>query len=194
MHVANNFAVVLDANVLYPFRKRDILLRFAHAGFFRACWTDRIEGEWTSRLLAQKPHLAASVEAQLAAMREHFPEALVTGYEPLIEALTLPDPDDRHVLAAAIRCGAQQIITENLADFPDDALAPFSIEASSCDDFLLRTFELYPAQAVEVLSRLRQSYRNPPFTASEFIFDLTARGMPKLASRLGAAPGFIRVF
>jgi hypothetical protein len=67
MHVANNFAVVLDANVLYPFRKRDILLRFAHAGFFRACWTDWIEGEWTSRLLAQKPHLAASVEAQLAA-------------------------------------------------------------------------------------------------------------------------------
>ena len=64
--------------------------------------------------------------AQLAAIRKHFPEALVTGYEPLIEALTLPDPDDRHVLAAAILCGAQQIITENLADFPEDALAPFS--------------------------------------------------------------------
>ena len=125
-------------------------------------------------------------------MREHFPEALVTGYEPLIEALTLPDPDDRHVLAAAIRCGAQQIITENLAHFPDDALAPFSVEASSCDDFLLRTFELYPAEAVEVLGRLRQSYRNPPFTASEFIFDLTAKGMPKLASRLRDALGFIR--
>jgi hypothetical protein len=86
MHVANNFAVVLDANVLYPFRKRDILLRFAHAGFFRACWTDRIEGEWTSRLLAQKPHLAASVEAQRAAMREHFPEARLRasgrGFDP----------------------------------------------------------------------------------------------------------------
>lgn len=191
MHVANNFAVVLDANVLYPFRKRDILLRFAHAGFFRACWTDRIEGEWTSRLLAQKPNLAASVEAQLAAMREHFPEALVTGYEPLIEVLTLPDPDDRHVLAAAIRCGAQQIITENLADFPDDALAPFSVEANSADDFLLQTFELYPAEAVEVLSRMRQSYRNPPFSASDFILDLTAKGMPKLASLLWATPTFI---
>jgi hypothetical protein len=184
MHVANNFVVVLDANVLYPFRKRDILLRFAQAGFFRACWTDQIEGEWTGRLLAQKPQLAASIETQLAAMRKHFPEALVTGYEPLIEALSLPDPDDRHVLAAAIRCNAQQIITENLADFPDDALAPFSLEASNADDFLLRTFELYPAEAVEVLSRLRQNYRNPPFTASEFILDLTARGMPKLASQL----------
>ena len=187
IHIADNFAVVLDANVLYPFRKRDVLLRFAHAGFFRACWTDRIEDEWTRSLLAQKPDAATSIEAQLIAMREHFPEALVTGYEPLIEALTLPDPDDRHVLAAAIRCGAQQIITENLADFPDDALAPFSIEANSADDFLLETFELYPAEAVEVLSRMRQGYRNPPFTASEFIFDLTAKGMPKLASRLRPA-------
>jgi hypothetical protein len=191
MHIANNFVVVLDANVLYPFRKRDILLHFAHAGFFRACWTDRIEGEWTRSLLARKPHLTTSVEAQLTAMREHFPEALVTGYEPLIEALTLPDPDDRHVLAAAICCGAQQIITENLTDFPDDALAPFSVEASSADDFLLRTFELYPAQAIEALGRKRQSYRNPPFTALEFIFDLTARGMPKLASRLRPAQKFL---
>jgi hypothetical protein len=187
IHFADNFGVVLDANVLYPFRKRDILLRFAHAGFFRAYWTDRIEDEWTRSLLAQKPDAAASIEAQLAAIREHFPEALVTGYEPLIEALTLPDPADRHVLAAAIRCGAQQIITENLVDFPDDALAPFSIEANGADNFLLQTFELYPADAVEVLSRMRQNYRNPPFTASEFIFDLTAKGMPKLASRLRSA-------
>jgi hypothetical protein len=187
IHFADNFGVVLDANVLYPFRKRDILLRFAHAGFFRAYWTDRIEDEWTRSLLAQKPDAAASIEAQLAAIREHFPEALVTGYEPLIEALTLPDPADRHVLAAAIRCGAQQIITENLVDFPDDALAPFSIEANGADDFLLQTFELYPADAVEALSRMCQNYRNPPFTASEFIFDLTAKGMPKLASRLRSA-------
>jgi hypothetical protein len=180
IHVANNFVAVLDANVLYPFRKRDVLLRFAHAGFFRACWTDQIESEWTGRLLTQKPHLAASV-----------PEALVTGYEPLIEALTLPDPDDRHVLAAAIRCGAQQIITENLTDFPKDALAPFSVQASSADNFLLRTLKLYPSHAIEVLGRLRQSYRNPPFTASEFIVDLTARGVPKLASLLRAAQTFI---
>jgi hypothetical protein len=140
----------------------------------------RSRASGTGRLLTQKPHLAASV-----------PEALVTGYEPLIEALTLPDPDDRHVLAAAIRCGAQQIITENLTDFPKDALAPFSVQASSADNFLLRTLKLYPSHAIEVLGRLRQSYRNPPFTASEFIVDLTARGVPKLASLLRAAQTFI---
>jgi PIN domain len=182
----NSFAVVLDANVLFPFRKRDILLSFAHAGFFRAHWTDQIESEWTRSLLELKPHLAASVAAQLAAMREHFPEALVSGYEPLIEALTLPDPDDRHVLAAAIRCGAQQIITENLADFPDYALAPFDVEASGADDFLMQTFQHYPVQALEVLERMRQRYQNPAFTEAEFILDLRAKGLPKLASMLKA--------
>jgi hypothetical protein len=144
MHASTNFVVVLDANVLYPFRKRDILLNFAHVGFFRARWTDRIEAEWTRSLLARRPDCVASVEAQRAAMREHFPEALVTGYESLIEALKLPDPDDRHVLAAAICCGAQMIVTENLTHFPDDTLAPFSIEAIGADDFLLQTFELDP--------------------------------------------------
>jgi hypothetical protein len=73
---------------------------------------------------------------------------------------------------------------------PANGLRP-TVEASSADDFLLRTLQLYPAHAVEILGRIRQSYRNPPFTASEFIFDLTARGMPKLASRLRAARAFL---
>lgn len=82
---------LLDANVLFPFRKQDILLRFHHTGMFRARWTERILDEWTASLLEQKPDLEPSVRSQRHAMREHFPEALVTGYEPLIETLELPD-------------------------------------------------------------------------------------------------------
>ena len=67
----------------------------------------------------------------------------MTGYERLIEGLELPDPDDRHVLAAAILSGATHIITENLTDFPADALDPFAIEAIDTDDFLSRTYDLY---------------------------------------------------
>jgi hypothetical protein len=74
---------------------------------------------------------------------------------------------------------------------PPHALVPFSLEASSVDDFLLQVFELYPADAVEVLAPMRQTYRNPPFTASEFILDLTARGRPKLASLSRRAQTFI---
>ena len=73
-------------------------------------------------------------------MREHFAEALVTGYEPLIGTLELPDSDDRHVLAAAIRCGAQHIVTDNLADFPTEVPARFDIEAIDADRFPSRRY------------------------------------------------------
>ncbi len=186
-HIADRFVVVLDANVLFPFRKRDVLLRFCQAGLFRARWSEEILDEWTRSLLALKPQLVDSIQAQLEAMRRAFPEASVTGHEPLIEALALPDADDRHVLAAAIRCGAQLIITDNLKDFPEDTLSEFAIEAIDADEFLSRTFDLYPEAAIEALKMMRQSYRNPPFSQSEFVFDLTAKGLPKLASRLRPA-------
>jgi predicted nucleic acid-binding protein len=183
-HIADRFVVVLDANVLYPFRVRDTLLRFYHAGLFRGRWTEEIQQEWTSNLLAAKPGLKSSINSQLEAMRRAFPEALVTGYEPIIAGLTLPDPDDRHVLAAAIRCGAQHIVTQNLSDFPNEVLEEFSIEAIDADEFLSRTFELYPTDAVEVLKAMRRAYNNPPYSPSEFVLELTAKGLPKLASQL----------
>ena len=176
IQIADRRVALLDANVLFPFRKRDILWRFHHAGLFRARWTERILDEWTLNLLEQKPHPERSVRSQRHAMHEHFAEALVTGYEPLIGTLELPDADDRHVLAAAIRCGAQYIVTDNLADFPAEVLARFDIEAIDADGFLSRTFDLYPSEALGVLRTLREAYSNPPFTPSGFVRDLTAKG------------------
>jgi hypothetical protein len=182
--VSDRFVVVLDANELFPFRVRDALLRFAEAGLFRARWSNDIIGEWRSSLLKLKPHLEESIDSQIAAMRKAFPESWVEGYEPLIDGLELPDESDRHVLAAAIRAGAEHIITENLKDFPANTLEPLGIEAVSADDFLSSTFELYPAEGVATLRAMRIDYKNPPFTPAEFIFDLQAKGMPKLASLL----------
>lgn len=190
-HIADRFVVLLDANVLFPFRKRDILLRFYHAGLYRARWSSQILEEWTRNLLSLRPDLSASINSQLDAMRREFPEALVTGYERLIEGLELPDPDDRHVLAAAILSGAQHIITENLSDFPAEALEPFAIEAIDADEFLSRTHDLYPTEALQVCRTTRLAYRNPAFTPSEFVLDLTARGLPKFASRLRPSRGLL---
>ena len=131
--IADCPVVVLDANVLFPFRTRDILLRFHHAGLFQARWTERIFDEWTRNLLSRQPHLKRSVHSQRRAMDEHFDDALVFGYEPFIEAPDLPDTEDRHVLAAAIRCGAGYIVTDNLADFPEEVLAGFDIEAITAE-------------------------------------------------------------
>ncbi len=182
--VSDRFVVVLDANVFFPFRVRDALLRLAEAGLFRARWSEDIVREWRDNLLKLKPPLADSVDSQISAMRTAFPESWVEGYETLIDGLRLPDEDDRHVLAAAIRAGAEHIITENLKDFPVASLEPFGIEAVSADDFLSSTFELYPAEGVATLRAMRLDYENPPFTPTEFVFDLQTKGMPKLASLL----------
>lgn len=190
-HLADRFVVLLDANVLYPFRKRDVLLRFYEAGLFRARWTDKIIAEWTGRLLEKQSDLADSILAQQEKLEAVFPEALVTGYEHLGEGLSLPDAGDLHVLAAAIQCGAQHIVTENIRDFPQEALEPFDIEAIEADEFLARTFDLYTAEAMTVLRELRKHYSKPPFTPSEFVLDLTAKGLPKLAARVRTRRQFL---
>lgn len=182
--VADRFVVVLDANVLYPFRVRDTLLRFAEAGLFRARWSPTILDEWRRNLLEKRPELSESVDSQLSAMERAFPESCINGANRLQQSLELPDPDDRHVLATAICVDAEHIVTENLKDFPEAYLAEFGITAVSADDFLASTFELYPAEALAAMRAMRLDYKNPPFTASEFIFDLQMQGLPKLASML----------
>lgn len=182
--IADRFVVVLDANVLYSFRVRDALLRFAEIGLFRARWSPTIIDEWRRSLLARRPELTASIDAQIAAIARAFPEGNVEGGEALIASLALPDPDDRHVLATAIRAGAEHIVTENLKDFPDEALRPFGITAVTADDFLASSFELYPSDGLRVMVRMRRDYANPPFSPGAFVADLQAKGLPKLASLL----------
>lgn len=94
---------LLDANVLYPITLRDLLMWLAVSGTYDAHWTERIQQEWTRNLLADQPNLTAQqLERTKRLMNIALPSALVTGYETMIDRLELPDPDDRHVLAAAI--------------------------------------------------------------------------------------------
>lgn len=181
-HIANPFVILLDANVMYPFRTRDVLFTFAQQGLFRARFTEQIIGEWTNSLIRNKPDFEKSVLEQADAVRSVFKECFVTGYEPLIEGLELPDPNDRHVLAAAIKCSAQIIVTENIKDFPPDALEEHDIEVLGADDLLANTFDLFPIDGARALRTVRQRYDNPPFTQSEFLLDLTKSGLPKLAA------------
>ena len=122
--------VLYNACVLYPAPLRDLLMRLALTGLFQARWTDRIHDEWTRNVLADRPDItAASLARGRGLMDQHVPDSLVTGYEPLIATLTLPDPDDRHVLAAAVHGGAGFIVTFNLSDFPASVLSQYHIEA-----------------------------------------------------------------
>jgi hypothetical protein len=180
--VVNRFVAVLDANVLFSFRVKDVLLTFAELGLYRARWTQQILDEWTENLVEQKPELEDRIRSQQLAMENAFPESVVEGYEAIAVGLALPDPNDNHVLAATIRCGAQLIVTENLKDFPANVLAQYDIEARSADDFLSSTFELFPRDSLAALRTVRRGYDNPAMNPSEFIMDLRRVKLVKLAA------------
>ena len=128
------FVVVYDACVLYPAPLRDLLLRLAANGLVRARWTEQILDECFRNILINRPDLnEASLQRTRDLMNRAIPDVLVTGFEGLIAGLDLPDLDDRHVLAAAIRSGAQVIVTANLDDFPTEKLSPYAIEAQHPD-------------------------------------------------------------
>lgn len=178
---ASKPVVILDANVLFSFRKRDILLRFHQAGIFRVRWSKQIIDEWTRNLLDRHPQFKESIQSQLRAMKEHFPDALVSDFGEIIESLDLPDNDDRHVLAAAIQCDAKFIVTDNIVDFPAQKLNRYGIQAMTADRFLERSFNQDRTKALAVLRKLRMDYKNPAYSPSEMVMDLTAKGLPKLA-------------
>lgn len=181
----NGFTVLVDACVLYPAPLRDLVMHLALVDLFRAKWTDQIHEEWIRNVLVQRPDLThEKLDRTRTLMNAHVRDALVTGYEPLTDGLTLPDPDDRHVLAAAIRCGADLILTFNLKDFPAANLAPFEIEAQHPDTFLLHQFSLDQSKVLIALKRQRESLKNPPMMSLEFLDRMEQQQLPLFVAEL----------
>lgn len=176
---------VYDANILYPAPLRDLFIRLAQAGLVQAKWTHAIHEEWIRSVLADNPRLSAERLARTRTlMDEAVRDCLVTGYEGLIASLTLPDPDDRHVLAAAIHAGADVIVTCNLRDFPTQTLAHFTIEAQHPDDFLVYLLAEAPGVVCAAVKRQRESLRNPPRTAEELLATLENHCLTQAVAQL----------
>jgi len=125
---------LFDANVLFGARLRSLLMELAMSGLFRARWSADIHREWMQAVSEKRGISIGQLNATRLAMDEAVPDGCVTGYEDLIAALALPDPNDRHVLAAAIRCGANVIVTFNAADFPFEAIKEHGIETMHPDE------------------------------------------------------------
>jgi predicted nucleic acid-binding protein len=179
------FTVIHDACVLYPAPLRDLLIRLASKGLVRARWTDRILDEIFRNILANRPDLVpGSLDRTRELMNRALRDVLVTGHEGLIEGLSLPDPDDRHVLAAAIRAGAQVIVTMNLDDFPESALAPFSVEALHPDDFVIHQIDLAPGLVCSVIAEQAAALKNPRRTVGEVLDSLRGCGLIRSVARL----------
>jgi predicted nucleic acid-binding protein len=176
--------VIYDACVLHPAPLRDLLIRIARAGLVRARWTEQILDETFRSVLRRRPELETPLRRTRQLMVEAVPDSLVMGYENLIESLTLPDPDDRHVLAAAIRAGAEIIVTANLEDFPPAVLAHHAIAAKHPDDFVVELIDSVPAAVSAVVARQAADLRSPPRTFLELLDTLQNTGLPLSAARL----------
>ncbi len=178
------YTVVLDACVLYPAQLRDLLITLAQTGLFRARWTNQIHEEWIEAVLERRRDLnRAQLERARELMNSAVRDCLVTGYEGLIGGLVLPDAGDRHVLAAAVRAGADAIVTLNLRDFPDEALSPLGIEAVHPDDFVLHQLDLNTPLILGAIREQRLRLKAPPRSVDEFLATLEPI-LPQTVARL----------
>ena len=136
------FVALLDANVLYPAYLRDALLRLAEAEIYQVRWSRQILDEMARNVLANNPDLPEErIERLLRTMESAFPEAIVTGHQPLVPSMT-NDPKDRHVMAAAVRGRADVIVTLNVRDFPPEACEPYDVDVQTPDEFLQYQWEI----------------------------------------------------
>lgn len=159
------FTVIYDANVLYPFHLRDILIRVAQAGLVHARWTDEILDECFDNLIEQRPELAERLRRTRRLMDESIRDVRVQNYENLINGLKLPHDEDRHVLAAAIKAGAQVIVTFNTKHFPPEAIDPKGIqemEAQDPDTFLFNVIDLNPQAVAKVIREIEADLQSRP--------------------------------
>ncbi|MBT2226482.1 PIN domain-containing protein [Nonomuraea sp. NEAU-A123] len=181
------FVVIYDANALYGNTLRDLLIRLAMTGRVQAKWTNEILGEVQRNLAVNRPDITQEKLNKLCRlMNSAVRDCLVEGYEPLVEGLKLPDPDDRHVLAAAIKTGAQVIVTSNLKDFPAEDLAIWGVEAKSPDDFVLDQIGLDDRIVWACVQQIADSRTNPPETIEDVLDALEAAGLVESVAALRA--------
>lgn len=179
------FTAIFDACVLYPAPLRDFLMWLGLSGRFRARWSRDIHEEWKRNLLLNRPDLTrAQVDRTSDLMDRAIPDGLVDKYEALVAGLTLPDPDDRHVLAAAIRCGASVIVTFNQRDFPADVLASYGVESQHPDEFVENLFDLDAAVVVAAAQRQRAQLKNPPIDVGRYLEILFRQGLVQTTKAL----------
>lgn len=175
-----HFTVIYDACVLYPAPLRDFLMRLALTDLYRARWTDMIHDEWTRNVLRQRPDLKPEDLARTRLlMNAHVRDSLVAGFENLIPSIDLPDPDDRHVVAAALHSSANLIITFNLKDFPLETLKRYNLAAQHPDNFIFDLLDLHPARVCEAAANHRRSLKNPPKTVDEYLDTLLKQGLTR---------------
>jgi predicted nucleic acid-binding protein len=179
---------VIDASVLYSAALRDLLMHLHLEETYQPRWSDRIHAEWIRGILRARPDVTAErLERTRELMDAHALDAKVEGFEEVAASLTgLPDPDDAHVIAAAIKANASVIVTWNLKHFPPSFLEPYAIEALEPDAFLSRLLKDDPEAFRRAVRRHQSGLRNPPRTMPEYLETLDKQGLRETVQSLKA--------
>lgn len=179
----STFTVVIDANVFFGARLRSLFMELAQTGLFRARWTNDIHDEWMRAVAKRRGIPKADLIRIRDLMNEAVPDCLVKGYEGFIDTISLPDPNDRHVLAAAVVAKADAIITFNQSDFSLDELAKFGISTLHPDDFILDQIFL-AEETIDAIRRDIAHYNDPPLAIADYIHSLELAGLLKTSELL----------
>jgi predicted nucleic acid-binding protein len=180
-----SFIAVYDACVLYPAPLRDLLMQLAATDLFRAKWTNEIHDEWIRNVLKDRPDLRREqLERTRGFMDESALDCLIEDYEKIIPSLNLPDPNDRHVLAAAIHSEASIIVTFNLKDFPENVLSEYAIEAQHPDDFIMFLAEIDLSKVLISVKLTRARLTRPSINVDGYLDTLAKQGLPQTVTLL----------
>ncbi len=185
----NRYTALLDANVLYSVAISDALMEVAATGVYAAKWSQKIDEEWVRNLAKNKDRPEYDFHTRRDLMHEACPDWEVTedGWKTIEPCLQLPDPNDRHVLAAAIAGHADSIVTINMKDFPDSVLDPLGITVLHPDEFLLQQLELEPLVVLPAFKAMRARLKNPAYTPEKFVDVMERNGLIQTAAFLGQA-------
>lgn len=176
------FAALLDTCVLWPSRQRDFLLSLAVENLYRPLWSgailDELHDHEIEKLVEDRGFARAEAERRAAhlieQMRTHFDDAEVRNWEPYEGTFGLPDPDNEHVVAAAVAGHAGAIVTLNLKDFPE-ARIPHGIEVLAPSEFAANTVAVSPQRALKAVVKLTERRTRPPVSVDDFLATLRAK-------------------
>lgn len=179
------FIAVLDTNVIFPIVIRDLLFWFAFYDLYTPKWSATIFEEW-KEIMIRKGITIEEAEKRVQKANSAFPDALVSNYESLITHLTLPDQDDRHVLAAAIKSNADVIVTNNLKDFPEPYLNSYGVRVKSADDFITDIIDLNQDIAIKAFKEMVLNRKNPNMNEFQVLESLRKVGLIDTANYIHA--------
>ena len=180
-----HFTAVLDANVLFPIVIRDYLIWLSIHELYTPKWSGKLLEEFTAIFQKKKMDLLPQqITRQIQLINKTCPHALVEKYESIIPSVDISDENDRHVVAAAIKCNANVIVTYNLDDFPPEYLESVALSVVDPDTFIADMIDLSPKRCCDAFREMVLAKNKPPYDETAYLEILRRNKLGQTADEL----------